>query len=67
MIVTVAVPSVALAIAENDTVTAHVGLHGLFVKVAVTPVGNPEAEKVTAVVVPLTKVASIDDEGLEEP
>ena len=54
MIVTVTVPSVALAVAENDTVTAHVGLHGLFVKVAVTPVGNPEAVNVTRTVEPLT-------------
>ena len=64
---TVAVPMVAVAVAEKDTVTVHVGLHGLFVKVAVTPEGKPVAEKVTAVVVPLTRVATIEDEALDEP
>ena len=60
-------PRVAVAVAENETVTVQVGLHGLLVKVAVTPVGRPEAPKVTAVVVPLTRVATIDDEELVEP
>ncbi len=64
---TVAVPRVAVAVAENDTVTVHVGLHGLFVKVAVTPVGRPEAENMTGVVDPLTSVASIDDDALDDP
>ena len=64
---TVTVPKVAVAVAENEMVTVHVGLQGLFVKIAVTPVGRPEAEKVTAVVVPLTNVASTEDEGLEDP
>ena len=39
----------------------------MFVKTAVTPVGRPEAEKVTAVDVPLTKVASMEDDELVEP
>src|SRR5260370_3613259 len=65
--VIVEVPVVAVAVAENETVTIQVGLHGLFVKMAVTPVGRPDAEKVTAAVVPLTSVASIDDEELVVP
>ena len=36
-------------------------------KVAVTPEGKPVAEKVTAVAVPLTRVATIEDEALDEP
>jgi len=64
---TLAVPMVAVAVAEKDTVTVHVGLHGLFVKAAVTPEGKPVAEKVTAVAVPLTRVATIEDEALDEP
>ena len=63
----VAGPRVAVDVAENETVTVHVGLHGLLVKVAVTPVGRPDAENVTAAVDPLTRVASIDDEELVEP
>jgi hypothetical protein len=47
VIVTVIVPRVAVAVAENDTVTVHAGLQGLFVKEAVTPAGRPVAEKVT--------------------
>lgn len=62
-----AVPRVAEAVAENETVTEHVGLQGLFVKVAVTPLGRPDAENVTAVVVPLTRVAVIEEVGLVEP
>ena len=61
------VPRVAVAVAENDTVTVQVGLHGLLVKVAVTPVGRPAALNVTPVVVPLTKVAVIEDVELVEP
>ncbi len=57
----------AEAVAEKETMTVQVGLHPLFVKVAVTPVGRPDAAKVTAVVVPLTRVASIDDDGLLPP
>jgi len=41
------VPREAVAVAENETVTVQVGLHGLLVKVAVTPVGRAVAEKVT--------------------
>jgi len=67
VIVTVIVPRVAVAVAENETVTVQVGLHGLFVKVAVTPVGRLEVEKVTAVVAPLTNVAVIDELGLDAP
>ncbi len=61
------VPKAAVAVAEKATVTVHVALQGLFVKVAVTPVGRPEAEKVTPVAVPLTRVASTEDEELVEP
>jgi len=67
VIVTVTVPRVAVAVAENETVTVDVGLQGLLVKVVVTPDGSPEAENVTGVVVPVTRVASIDDEELVEP
>ncbi len=67
MMVTVVVAGAALTVAEKETVTVHVGLHGLFVKVAVTPVGRPEAEKVTGVVAPLTRVAVIDEVGLVPP
>jgi hypothetical protein len=66
-ILTRTVPKAAVAVAENETVTVHVGLQGLFVKITVTPVGRPKAEKVIAVVVPLTNVASTEDEGLEDP
>ena len=65
--VIVEVPMAAVKVAENDTVTVQVGLHGLFVKTAVTPAGRPEAEKVTDAVVPLTSVASIDDAELVVP
>ena len=64
---TVVVPTVAVAVAVNETVTLHVGLQGLFVKVAVTPDGNPDAEKVTPVVVPLTRVAVTEEVGLADP
>ena len=66
-IVTVAMPSVAVAVAENETVTLQVGLHGLFVNAAVTPLGKPGALNVTPVVVPLTSVAVIDEAELVEP
>ncbi len=66
-ILTLVVPRAAVPVAENETVTVHVGLHGLLVKIAVTPVGNPEAEKVTGVVAPLTRVASIEADELVEP
>ncbi len=61
------VPKAAVDVAENDTVTVHVGLHGLLVNVAVTPVGRPDAENVTEAVVPLTRVATIDDDEDVEP
>ncbi len=63
----VTVPSVAVAVAEKVTVTVHVGPHGLFVKLAVTPIGRPEAEKVTGVVAPLTTDAGMDAEELVLP
>ena len=53
--------------AVKEIVTLHVGLHGLFVNVAVTPEGSPVALKVTPVVVPLTSVAVIDDVELVAP
>ncbi len=67
VMVMVVVPSVAVALAEKVTVTVQVGLHGLLVKAAVTPVGRVEVEKVTDVVVPETKVAVRDEEGLVLP
>jgi hypothetical protein len=66
VIVTVTVPVVAVGVAENETVIVHVGLHGLFVNVAVTPVGSADVEKVTEPL-PLTSVAVIEDEGLVAP
>ncbi len=66
-IVTVLVPAVALGDATNETVAVHVGLHGLLVNVAVTPLGRPDAENVTEEVVPLAKVAVIVATGLVEP
>jgi hypothetical protein len=57
---------VAVGVAENETVIVHVGLHGLFVNVAVTPVGSADVEKVTEPL-PLTSVAVIEDEGLVAP
>jgi hypothetical protein len=66
--VTLVVPKVAVAVAENETVTVHVGLQGLLVKVAVTPVGSAEVLKVTGVVIaPVFRVAVIDEDGLLEP
>jgi len=67
LIVTVTVPRVAVDVAEKMTVTVHVGLHGLFVNVVVTPLGKPVAEKVTGVVVPLTRVALMEEDGLALP
>jgi len=61
------VPIAAVAVAEKVTVAVQVGPQGLFVKVAVTPIGRPDALKVTGVVVPLTKVTVMDEEGLIEP
>ena len=69
LIVTALVPKVAEAVAEKEIVIVQVGLHGLLVKVAVTPLGRDDAtaENVMGAVVPLTKVAIIDDAGLVEP
>ncbi len=63
----VAVPRVAVEVAVNETVTVQVGLQGLSVNVAVTPVGRPVAENVMGTEVPLIRVASIDELGLVEP
>jgi hypothetical protein len=53
---------VAVALAENETVTVHVGLHGLLVKIARTPLGRIEMmENVTGVVVPAVSDAVIVD------
>jgi hypothetical protein len=65
--VTVVVPRVAVEVAENEMVIVQVGLHGLFVKVVVTPAGIGEAEKVMGAVAPLIRVAVIDEVGLVEP
>ncbi len=67
LIVTVVVPVVAFVAAENATVTVQVGLHGLLVKIALTPAGRDEAENVIAVVEPLVRVAVIIDVELVEP
>ncbi len=67
LIVTVEVPVAALIVAEKDTVTMHVGLHGLFVKVEVTPLGRVDVENVTGVVAPVARVAVMDDVGLVPP
>jgi|SRR6266581_2314926 len=65
---TVVVPRVAVGEAMNETVTVHVGLHPLLVKVAVTPVGSIEVtEKVTGVVTPAVRVAVIIEDGLVLP
>ena len=60
-------PVVALSEAEKDTVTVQLGLHGLFVKVAATPLGRPDAKNMTGVVVPLTRVPAMSDVGLMSP
>lgn len=67
VIVTVVVPGVALAVAENDTVSVQVGLQRLRLKTAVTPVGRPEVEKLRGVVDPETSVAVIVEVGLVFP
>ena len=65
--VTVTVPRATLLEAENERVTEQSGLHGLLLKTAVTPLGSPEAVKVTSVEVPLTRATSIDEDGLVLP
>jgi hypothetical protein len=67
LIVMVVVPRVAVAVAVKETVTVQVGLHGLFVKVAVTPVGRVDVEKVTGWVMAAFRVAVIDEAGLVLP
>jgi hypothetical protein len=67
VIVTVTVPVVAVGVAENETVMVHVGVHGLFVNVAVTPVGSADVEKVIDAAVPLASVAVIEEDGLVAP
>ena len=52
VMVMVAGPVVAVALAVNETVIVHVGVQGLLVKAAVMPVGSPLAEKVTDEAVP---------------
>ena len=47
--------------------TVHVGLQGLAVNVAVTPAGRVDVENDTWAVVPLIRVAVIDDEELVPP
>lgn len=56
-----------MEVAENEMVIVQVGLHGLFVKVVVTPVGIGEAEKVMSAVVLPVGVAVIDEVELVEP
>jgi hypothetical protein len=68
LIVTMLVPRVAAAVAVNDTVTVHVGLHGLLPKLAVIPVGRAEVLNVTgAVMAPVFRVAVIKEVGLMMP
>ena len=67
LIVIVDVPVVAVAVAVKETVTVQVGVHGLFVKDAVTPLGRPDAENVSGTLVPLTRVAVIDELELVVP
>jgi hypothetical protein len=65
--VTLVVPVEAVGKVANETVTVHVGLHGLLVKIAVTPLGSADVEKVTDVGEPLVRVAVMDEAGLVEP
>jgi hypothetical protein len=68
-IITILVPNVAELVAENETVAVQVGLHGLFEKEAVMPVGKLDVtEKVTGwVVAPVISVAVIKEAPLELP
>jgi len=63
------VPTGAEIVAENETVTVHVGVHGLLVKIGVIPSGSDEVvtKKPTGSGVPLTRVAVIEDVSLVEP
>jgi len=76
VIVTFVVPRVAVTVEEKDTETKHPGVpctsprngHGLRVKEAVTPLGRPDAVKVTN---PdegaFTSHAAIQEDGLVPP
>ncbi len=67
VIVIVVVTGVAVLVAENLTVMVHVGMHGLFVNVAVTPVGSVDVVNVSEAAVPVESVAVMDDVGLVDP
>jgi hypothetical protein len=67
VIVTSVVPVTAVVVAENETVMMQSGLQGLFVKVAVTPVGKVDVDKVKGTEAPLMIVAVIEEVGLVEP
>jgi len=58
---------VAPVVAENDTVSVQVGLQGLLLKVAMTPVGRLDAEKLRGAVVPETSVMVKEAVGLVLP
>jgi hypothetical protein len=62
----VVVPVVAVELAERETVAVQFVLHGLPVKIGVTPVGNPDAiEKVRDMFA--KDIAVIDDNKLPPP
>jgi hypothetical protein len=64
--VRVVVPVVAVELAERETVVVQFVLQGLLAKIAVTPVGNPDAiEKVRDMFV--KEIAVIDDDKLPPP
>ena len=65
--VTMVVPGITVEVAENEMVTVQIGLQGLLVKAAVTPVGSADVENVTGAVAPAARVAMIEDEALVEP
>jgi hypothetical protein len=58
VIVTVAVPTVALGLAAKVTIVKHVGVQSDGAKLAVTPDGVPEVLKVTSCPVPVKRVAA---------
>ena len=58
----------AVVVAANPMVAVHVGLHGSFPKVTVTPWGRPEStENVTGLDEPPVRVASIGRLGPISP
>ena len=57
--VIVELPTGVVALVAMVRVLVQVGEHGLFVNVAVAPIGRPEAARLTGCVVPLTSVAVI--------